>query len=82
MATPHELDRNRKIAADAGIDAQIGLTQGSTDGTQFTVYGAPNSGLSWPGRYSHSPAEIADLRDVAKLVDLIQAMAEAPEDQQ
>lgn len=82
MATPYELDRNRKIAADAGIDAQIGLTQGSTDGTTFTVYGAPNSGLSWPGRYSHSPAEIADLRDVAKLVDLIQAMAEAPEDQQ
>lgn len=79
MATPYELDRNKKIAADAGIDAQIGLTQGSTDGTTFTVYGAPNSGLSWPGRYSHSPAEIADLRDVAKLIDLIQAMAEAPQ---
>ncbi len=81
MATPYELDRNRRIAADAGIDAQIGLTQGSTDGTTFTVYGAPNAGLSWPGRYSHSPAEIADLRDVAKLIDLIQAMAEAPQEQ-
>lgn len=79
MATPYELDRNRAIAADAGIDAQIGLTQGSTDGTTFTVYGAPNAGLSWPGRYSHSPAEIADLRDVAELIDLIQAMAEAPQ---
>ena len=80
MATPYELDRNRRIAAEAGIDAQIGLTQGGTDGTTFTVYGAPNAGLSWPGRYSHSPAEIADLRDVAKLIDLIQAMAEAPAD--
>lgn len=79
MATPYEFDRNRGIAQDAGIDAQIGLTQGGTDGTTFTIYGAPNAGLSWPGRYSHSPAEIADLRDVAKLIDLIQAMAEAPQ---
>ena len=80
MATPYELDRNKQIAKDAGLDVQIGLTQGSTDGTTFTIYGAPNAGLSWPGRYSHSPAEIADLRDVAKLVDLIQAMAEAQPD--
>jgi len=79
MATPFEFDRNRGIAEAAGIAAQIGLTQGSTDGTTFTVYGAPNAGLSWPGRYSHSPAEIADLRDVAGLIDLIQAMAEAPQ---
>ncbi len=80
MATPYELDRNKRIAAVAGIDAQVGLTQGGTDGTAFTVYGAPNAGLSWPGRYSHSPAEIADLRDIAGLIDLIQAMAEAPLD--
>ena len=79
MATPYEFDRNRGIAEAAGIDAQIGLTQGGTDGTTFTIYGAPNAGLSWPGRYSHSPAEIADLRDVAELIDLIQAMAEAPQ---
>lgn len=79
MATPYEFDRNRDIAEAAGIDAQIGLTQGGTDGTTFTIYGAPNAGLSWPGRYSHSPAEIADLRDVAELIDLIQAMAEAPQ---
>ena len=80
MATPYELDRNRRIAEEAGIDAQYGLTQGGTDGTTFTVYGAPNAGLSWPGRYSHSPAEIADLRDIAKLIDLIQAVAQAPID--
>lgn len=78
LAIPYELDRNRRIASEAGIDAQIGLTQGSTDGTAFTFYGAPNAGLSWPGRYSHSPAEIADLRDIAELVDLITAIALAP----
>lgn len=80
MSTPYELDRNRRVAETAGIEYQYGLTQGSTDGTTFTPYGAPNAGLSWPGRYSHSPAEIADLRDVAGLVNLIRAMAEAPEE--
>jgi len=78
MATPFELDRNRSIAVGSGVDYQIGITQGGTDGTTFTIYGAPNAGLSWPGRYSHSPAEIADLRDVARLIELLKAFASAP----
>ena len=53
------------------------MTQGGTDGTAFTFYGAPNAGLSWPGRYSHGPAELGDLRDMVKLVDLIEAFAVA-----
>jgi putative aminopeptidase len=57
------------------VKVQVGLTQGTTDGTMFTFWGAPNAGLSWPGRYSHSPAEVLDLRDVAGLIDLILAMA-------
>ena len=78
MATPYEFDRNRGSAAAAGIDAQIGLSQDSTDGVTFTIYDPPNAGLSWPGRYSHTPAEIADRRDMVQLIDLMQAMAEAP----
>lgn len=78
MATPAELARNRAIARAAGIDVQVGLTQGGTDGTMFTYFGAPNAGISWPGRYSHSPAEIADLRDVTALVKLVRALALAP----
>lgn len=74
MARPLELDRNVAIADDAGVTVQVGLTQGGTDGTMFTVWGAPNSGLSWPGRYSHSPAEVLDLRDLAHLTDLILAV--------
>ena len=31
--------------------------------------------FSWPGRYSHSPVEVADLRDLDALVDLIVAAA-------
>lgn len=62
-------------ARDAGIPLQTGLTQGGTDGTTFTFFGAPNTGLSWPGRYSHSPAEVADLADVARLARLIEVLA-------
>ena len=62
-------------AAAAGIQIQMGLTQGGTDGTQFTFWGAPNQGLSWPGRYSHSPGEVLDLRDLARLAELIGAVA-------
>ncbi len=53
----------------------MGLTQGGTDGTQFTYWGAPNQGLSWPGRYSHSPGEVLDLRDLEQLSELIVAVA-------
>jgi putative aminopeptidase len=65
----------QRAAADARIPLQIGLTQGGTDGTPFTFWGAPNQGLSWPGRYSHSPAELLDLRDVEMLVRLVAALA-------
>lgn len=67
--------RVRRIAEAAGIPLQIGLTQGGTDGTAFTFWGAPNQGLSWPGRYSHSPGEVLDLRDLDALTRLIVAVA-------
>ena len=41
-------------------------------------WGPPNIGLTWPGRYSHGPAEVLDLRDVDNLVRLIVAVAEQP----
>ena len=34
--------------------------------------------FSWPGRYSHSPVEVADLRDLESLVRLIVAAATEP----
>ncbi|NNF13717.1 MAG: M20/M25/M40 family metallo-hydrolase [Gemmatimonadetes bacterium] len=64
-----------RAASTAGIPLQMGLTQGGTDGTTFTFWGAPNQGLSWPGRYSHSPGEVLDLRDLLRLRDLILAVA-------
>jgi putative aminopeptidase FrvX len=67
--------RVRGVAEAARIPLQIGLTQGGTDGTTFTFWGAPNQGLSWPGRYSHSPGEVLDLRDIEMLTRLIVAVA-------
>lgn len=73
-----ERERIRRIAHAAGIPLQVGTTQGSTDGTAITPWGPPNVGLSWPGRYSHGPAEVLDLRDVAALSRLVAAVALDP----
>jgi len=74
-----ERERARVVGAAkaAGIPLQIGLTQGGTDGSSFTYWGAPNQGLSWPGRYSHSPGEVLDLRDLDALTRLVAAVANA-----
>jgi len=74
---PAERDRILRIAKANGIAIQVGTTHGSTDGSSIAPYGAPNVGLSWPGRYSHSPGEVLDLRDVDALIRLIAAVAVA-----
>jgi putative aminopeptidase FrvX len=60
-----------------GIPLTTGVTAGGTDGVPFQSSGAAVLPISWPGRYSHSPVEVADLRDVEALVDLIVALATA-----
>ncbi len=67
-----------RLARAAGIPLQVGITQGGTDGTAFVFYGAPNMPLAWPGRYSHAPGELLDLRDVERLGALIAVIALAP----
>lgn len=64
------------LASARRIALQVGTTNGGNDGSVFAVYGVPNVPIGWPLRYSHSPAETIDLRDVASLADLIQAVAE------
>ncbi|MEO7962990.1 MAG: M20/M25/M40 family metallo-hydrolase [Gemmatimonadaceae bacterium] len=75
MSPMEEMDRVQRVARAAGVPLQIGTTHGGTDGSAIAVYGAPNVGLSWPGRYSHSPGEVLDLRDVSALAHLIRALA-------
>ena len=78
ITPPAERDRVLRIAAANRIPVQIGTTHGGTDGSSVAAYGAPNIGLSWPGRYSHAPGEVLDLRDVDALIRLIAAVAVAP----
>jgi putative aminopeptidase FrvX len=77
LAPPAERERVLALARSANVKIQYGLTQGGTDGTMFTFWGAGNAGLSWPGRYSHSPAEVLDLRDLVGLHQLIMLVAES-----
>jgi putative aminopeptidase FrvX len=73
-----ELDRVLKIARMNAIPIQVGATNGGTDGSDFVRYGVLHVGLSWPGRYSHSPVEVLDLRDLQALEKLIYSIAIAP----
>ena len=73
-----ERDRILAIARARNIPVQVGTTFGSTDGSAIQPWGPVNIGLSWPGRYSHGPAEVLDLRDVDALIRLIVALTTAP----
>ncbi len=73
-----ELDRILNIARTQNIPLQVGATNGGTDGSDFVRYGVLHAGLSWPGRYSHSPVEVLDLRDLQALERLVYAIAIAP----
>ena len=78
VAPPAELDRILNLARAHAIPLQVGATNGGTDGSDFVRYGVLHMGLSWPGRYSHSPVEVLDLRDLQALERLIYAIATAP----
>lgn len=77
ISPPAERQRVLSAARAQGIPVQQGTTHGATDGSAIAPYGAPNVGLSWPGRYSHTPGEVLDLRDVDALVRIITALAVA-----
>jgi putative aminopeptidase FrvX len=77
VAPPAEVDRILNIARLQSIPIQVGATIGGTDGSDFVRYGVLHVSLSWPGRYSHSPVEVLDLRDLQALEKLIYAIATA-----
>ena len=76
VTPPAYVDSLRAVARARGIALQFGTTNGGNDGSTFTPYGVVDVALGWPLRYSHSPAEVVDLKDVASLGDLVQAIAE------
>jgi len=77
-ASPEEIERLIRIARSSGIVLQAGVTNGGNDGSELARYGAVDGALAWPLRYSHSPAEVIDLRDLRALTRIVAAAAKAP----
>jgi len=76
VTPPAYVDSLVQVARARGITLQIGTTNGGNDGSTFTPYGVVDVPMGWPLRYSHSPAEVIDLKDLLSLADLVRAVAE------
>jgi putative aminopeptidase FrvX len=57
------------------IPVQYGVTGGGNDGSAFLRYGSIDVALGWPLRYSHSPGELIDLRDLDALSRIVAAIS-------
>lgn len=75
-APPALVDSLRSLARASQIPLQYGTTSGGNDGSTFLGWAVPDVPIGWPLRYSHSPVEVADLRDVVGLAELVRAVAE------
>lgn len=74
--TPREyVERVIKLARENNIPVQYGVTGGGNDGAVFQRYGSVDIPLGWPLRYSHSPGEVIDTRDVDALAKIIAVLA-------
>ena len=74
--TPREyVDRVVELAHKNKIPVQYGVTGGGNDGAVFTRYGSVDIPLGWPLRYSHSPGEVIDTRDLDALSKIITILA-------
>jgi len=69
------VDRLVGMARARKIPVQYGVTGGGNDGSVFMRYGTVNIPLGWALRYSHSPGEVIDTRDVDALAAIIAAIS-------
>ena len=76
ITPPAYVDSLLALARARGVALQVGTTNGGNDGSTFTPYGVVDVPMGWPLRYSHSPAEVIDLKDLVSLADLVRAIAE------
>jgi putative aminopeptidase FrvX len=74
VTPPDEVDRLTRVARIGRIPLQVGTTNGGNDGSELVRYGATDDALGWPSRYSHSPVELLDLRDVRSLARIVAAL--------
>jgi putative aminopeptidase len=75
ITPPETVAKIRAMAAVRQIPTTVGVTSGGNDGSQFSRFGTTVVPISWPGRYSHSPVEVIDSRDLDALVNLIVMLA-------
>jgi putative aminopeptidase len=74
--TPRDLvAKVEKLARAHQIPYQLAVTGGGNDGATFVPFGAVDIALGWPLRYSHSPAEVIDTRDVDALARIVAVIA-------
>jgi putative aminopeptidase len=69
------VDRVIALAKENKIPVQYGVTGGGNDGAVFTGYGSVDIPLGWPLRYSHSPAEVIDTKDLDALGQIVEVLA-------
>lgn len=75
-------DRILRIARERGIPAQRAIYQQyGSDGSALLRRGTEVALLTYPTRYTHSPVETVDERDLNWLVDLLIAFATTPDQQ-
>ncbi|MGZ4787244.1 MAG: M28 family peptidase [Terriglobales bacterium] len=73
---PHkDVERLLQLMAAKKIPVQYGVTGGGNDGSAFVPYGSIDVAIGWPLRYSHSPAEVVDIRDVDSLARAVTDVA-------
>ncbi len=68
-------DRLVALARANGIAVQYGITGGGNDRAAFLRYGSTDVPLAWPLRYSHSPGEVIDTRDLQALTRIVAVLA-------
>jgi putative aminopeptidase FrvX len=71
------VDRVLKLAHENKITVQYGVTGGGNDGAVFTRFGSVDVAMGWPLRYSHSPAEVIDTRDLDALGRIVAVVAKS-----
>ena len=77
IVRPDLVEKVINLARANQIPVQYGVTGGGNDGSPFLRYGSVDIALGWPLRYSHSPAEVIDTRDVDSLARIITAISKS-----
>ncbi len=69
------VDKLIALAKKNQIPVQYGVTGGGNDGAVFLRHGAVDIPIAWPLRYSHSPGEVIDTRDLDALARIVAAIS-------